>query len=86
MDYNDLYHWRTPNGAERDRMVVEGMRRTGYEFRYTDSPKTSQSMHMVLQDLALDRLNIKSHSRYMKRYASGVSVASSKNKDKASFF
>ncbi len=58
VDYHDLYYWRTQNGAELDLMVVQGMLRTGYEFKYTDAPKVSKSMHVALQDLSLDRLNI----------------------------
>jgi len=58
VDYNDLYYWRTQNGAELDLMVIRGMKRTGYEFKYTDAPKASKSMHVALQDLSLDELNI----------------------------
>ena len=57
-DYNDLYYWRTQNGAELDLMVLQGGKRIGYEFKYTDAPKTTLSMHIALKDLALETLNI----------------------------
>ena len=58
VDYNDLYYWRTQNGAELDLMVVQGTKRVGYEFKYTDAPKVSRSMHTALKDLSLEKLNI----------------------------
>ncbi len=58
VDYNDLYYWRTQNGAELDLMVVQGTKRIGYEFKYTDAPRVSRSMHIALKDLSLERLNI----------------------------
>lgn len=58
VDDNDLYYWRTQNGAELDLLVFQGTKRVGYEFKYTDAPKVSLSMHIALKDLALERLNI----------------------------
>jgi|688.fasta_scaffold182939_2 predicted AAA+ superfamily ATPase len=57
-DSDDLYYWRTQNGAELDLLVFQGGKRIGYEFKYTDSPKVTLSMHIALKDLALNTLNI----------------------------
>jgi uncharacterized protein len=57
-DSDDLYYWRTQNGAELDLLVFQGGKRIGYEFKYTDSPKVTLSMHIALKDLALETLNI----------------------------
>ena len=39
-------------------MVLQEGKRIGYEFKYTDAPKATLSMHIALKDLALEKLNI----------------------------
>ncbi len=58
VDQNDCYYWRTQTGAELDLLVFKDGKRIGYEFKYTDAPKLSRSMHIALQDLSLAELNI----------------------------
>jgi hypothetical protein len=52
----DAYFWRTQRGAELDLLLPRGGRRWGFEFKCTDAPTTSRSMHIALKDLSLDHL------------------------------
>ncbi len=52
----DCYFWSTHNDAELDLLIFKGGKRYGFEFKYTDSPKTTKSMHIALADLNLDHL------------------------------
>ena len=48
--------WATQAHAELDLMVFKQGKRLGFEFKYTDTPKVTPSMHIALQDLKLDKL------------------------------
>ncbi len=52
------FFWATHGGAELDLLVVRGRRRLGFEFKYTDAPRMTRSMHSALADLGLDRLDV----------------------------
>ncbi len=52
----DCYFWSTHNEAELDLLIFKDGKRFGFEFKYTDSPKTTKSMHIALEDLKLDHL------------------------------
>lgn len=52
----DAYYWATHSGAEVDLLVHIGGKRYGFEFKYADAPASSKSMHVALEDLALERL------------------------------
>jgi uncharacterized protein len=52
----DAYFWATHNQAELDLLVFKGGRRFGFEFKYTDSPRTTRSTGIALGDLGLERL------------------------------
>lgn len=54
----DCYFWRTSNGAELDLFFEFNGRRLGFEFKYSDKPKTTQSMHIAVADLKLDQLYV----------------------------
>ena len=54
----EAYHWRTEQGAELDLLVVRGQKRYGFEFKLTVAPGLSRSVHIALQDLHLDRLDV----------------------------
>lgn len=54
----DCYFWSTHNEAELDLLVFKNGKRIGFEFKYSDSPKTTKSMAIALQDLKLDHLYI----------------------------
>jgi hypothetical protein len=57
-DTRDAYFWATHTGAELDLMILSGIRRIGFEIKYTDAPRTTRSMHIALKDLQLDRLYV----------------------------
>lgn len=52
------YFWATHQGAELDLLVVQGRRRRGFEFKRTDAPAVTKSMHIAMQDLGLDSLDV----------------------------
>jgi len=54
----EVYFWRTHHGAELDLLILRDNQRIGYEFKFSDSPKITKSMHMAIQDLKLDHLYI----------------------------
>ena len=44
--------------VELDLLIIKNGKRYGFEFKYTDFPKTSKSMHIAIQDLKLDSLEL----------------------------
>jgi hypothetical protein len=50
------FFWATHAGAELDLLLIQGKSRIGYEFKYTETPRTTKSMHAALADLRLDEL------------------------------
>jgi len=54
----DAYFWATQSGAELDLLLVEGGKRIGYEFKYSEKPTTTRSMRIAIEDLKLNKLRI----------------------------
>jgi predicted AAA+ superfamily ATPase len=54
----ECYFWGTHNRAELDLLVVRDGRRFGFEFKRTDAPDMTKSMHIALEDLKLDSLDV----------------------------
>lgn len=52
----DAFFYRTQRGAELDLLLLRHGHRWGFEFKCTDAPKTTKSMHVVLKDLGLEHL------------------------------
>jgi len=52
----DAYFYATQRGAELDLLLVRRGRRWGFEFKCTDAPRTTKSMHVALDDLKLEHL------------------------------
>lgn len=52
----EAYFFKTYAGAELDLMVMQGNRRFGFEFKYQDAPRTSRSIHTIINELNLERL------------------------------
>ena len=46
----------TQRGAELDLMLLRRGRRWGFEFKCTDAPRTTKSMHIVIEDLGVEHL------------------------------
>jgi predicted AAA+ superfamily ATPase len=54
----ECYFWATQNGAELDLLILKNGKKLGFEFKYTDMPKTTASMHIAIEDLKLDHLYV----------------------------
>ena len=52
----DAYFWASQAGAELDLLLLRGGRRWGFEFKCTDAPSATKSMHTALADLGLTHL------------------------------
>ncbi len=52
------YFWATHQGAELDLLVVQGRLRRGFEFKRTDAPAATKSMHLAIEDLGLDSIDV----------------------------
>lgn len=57
-DPEDCYFWATSNQAELDLLIVKGETRMGFEFKYTDAPRMTRSLHSALEDLRLDKITV----------------------------
>jgi uncharacterized protein len=55
---DECYFWATHAGAELDLLVVRGRKRLGFELKRTVAPQLTRSMHVALEDLRLDRLDV----------------------------
>ena len=51
----DAFFWGTHAGAELDLLLIHRGRRVGIEFKYSDAPTMTRSLHIALADLRLDR-------------------------------
>jgi uncharacterized protein len=54
----NAYFWATHAGAELDLLVFYQGKRLGFEFKYSERPSITKSMHTALADLALDHLYV----------------------------
>lgn len=52
------FFWATHAGAELDLLVVHGGMRRGFEMKRTVAPRITRSMHVALDDLRLDSIDI----------------------------
>lgn len=52
------YFWSTGSGAELDLLVFRKGKAIGFEFKCTDAPSMTKSMHVALQDLSLEVLYV----------------------------
>jgi predicted AAA+ superfamily ATPase len=55
-DPKQAYFWATHAGAELDLLLFIHGKRIGVEIKYSDSPSTSRSMHIAMENLKLDHL------------------------------
>jgi len=52
----DAWFYSTQRGAELDLLLLRGGKRWGFEFKCSDAPGTTKSMHVSLADLKLEHL------------------------------
>ena len=53
---DESYFWATHNGAEIDLILAKNGKMFGVEFKRSDSPRITSSMHIALSDLALEQI------------------------------
>ncbi len=53
---HEAYFYATQRGAELDLLLLRRGRRWGFEFKCTDAPRTTRSMHVATSDLGLTHL------------------------------
>ncbi len=54
----DAYFWSTQRGAELDLLLLRNGKRWGFEFKCTDAPSVTRSMHVASADLGLAHLYV----------------------------
>lgn len=52
----NAFFWATQRGAELDLLLHRSGKRWGFEFKCSDAPRSTRSMHIALEDLQLERL------------------------------
>jgi len=52
----EAYFWSTYSGAEVDLLLFMDGKRYGVEFKFSEAPKITRSMHVAVNDLSLDQL------------------------------
>ena len=52
----DAYYWATHSGAEIDLLVFRDGKRLGFEFKCTDAPRMTRSIHAAMEDLKLNKV------------------------------
>jgi uncharacterized protein len=72
---DEAYFWATHAGAELDLLMFKRGLRVGVEFKRTDSPVMTASMHIALQDLKLDALYVVYPGERRYRIAQSTSTA-----------
>lgn len=75
-DLTEFYFWATEKGAELDLLVINGTKRYGYEFKYSEAPKVTKSMRIAMNDLRLDQLTIVTPGEKSYPLAEGIAVSS----------
>ena len=51
----DAYFWATQNGAELDLLLLRHGKAWGVEFKVSDSPQMTKSLHVAMSDLGLEQ-------------------------------
>jgi predicted AAA+ superfamily ATPase len=54
----EAYFWAIHNQAELDLLIVRGMKKIGFEFKYSINPRLSKSMQISMKLLKLDHLYV----------------------------
>lgn len=54
----EVFFWRTHQGAELDLLTFIQGKRIGFEFKYADAPTITKSMQIAIKDLNLDHLYV----------------------------
>jgi predicted AAA+ superfamily ATPase len=55
---DQAYFWQTQAGAELDLLTFSNGKRIGFEMKLSESPRTTKSMHVAMNDLQLSHLYV----------------------------
>jgi predicted AAA+ superfamily ATPase len=69
---DQAYFWATHQGAELDLLLLKGGQRVGVEFKRSDAPRVTASMHLAMSDLKLDALYVVYPGQHRFRLADGI--------------
>ena len=58
LDERECFFWSTYQGAELDFLVIRDGKRRGFEIKLTVAPAVTRSMHIAMEDLKLDQLDV----------------------------
>lgn len=58
LDERRGYFWSAQGKAKIDLLYFKDGKRLGFEFKYSESPKATASMHTAINDLKLDSLTV----------------------------
>lgn len=54
----EAFFWRTQHGVEVDLLIFHEGKKFGFEFKFSDAPSTTKSMHHAINDLNLEHLYV----------------------------
>lgn len=57
-DSQNCFFWATQSGAEVDLYIIQDNKRSAFEFKYSNTPKITKSMHAAIETLKLDYLTV----------------------------
>lgn len=58
VDAEDCYFWATHSNSELDLLITQNSKKHGFEFKYTERPKITNSMKVAYKELKLDSLTV----------------------------
>ena len=58
VSWEQCHFWALHSGAELDLLVDLGQQRLGFEFKLSDAPRATRSMHSALKNLGLERIYV----------------------------
>lgn len=76
---SQAYFWKTHSGAEVDLFFIYNGRRYGIECKFSEAPKTSRSMHQVIEGLDLNHLWVVYPGEHAYPISNRISVCPLKN-------
>ncbi len=75
----EVYFWATHSGAEIDLVVMKGGKRYGIEFKWSEKPSLTKSIHTVKQDIAPEKIWVIYPGKHTYKIDRQVIVVSSDN-------
>lgn len=75
----EIYFWATHSGAEIDLVVMAKGKRYGIEFKWSEKPSLTRSIHVVKQDLSPEKIWVIYPGKYTYEIDKQVMVVSSHN-------